>query len=348
MFKDLSIRNFRGIKKSDIEGFEQINLFFGKNNCGKSSLLEAIFLIAGQSNASLPVTINNFRNYARFAENDLNINFYKRNTQNKIHISAHEPRHRELEISILELEKNEISLKGLNNNNSDATSNLYGLKSKFRLDEKVYEATVTLDANDPEHIATVKKDPAYTENLYARYLPPAYMIQPLVDMFSPIIENKQERYLVNILQTIEPGIQDLQLAGKELMVDVGLPQRLPINFLGDGIRKLLTIILSILSCKNGILLIDEVDNGFHYSAMPNLWKSILETAQESNTQIFVTTHNIDSLKGIAKVLKKEEFASFQNHVASFKIIKTQEDTVEAVKYDYEQFDYAIQQEMEIR
>ena len=43
MFDKIEIERFRGIKYASIEGFKQINLFFGKNNCGKSSLLESLF-----------------------------------------------------------------------------------------------------------------------------------------------------------------------------------------------------------------------------------------------------------------------------------------------------------------
>lgn len=53
MFKTIEIEWFRGIKHSKVEGLKQLNLFFGKNNCGKSSLLDAVFLISGLSNPKL-------------------------------------------------------------------------------------------------------------------------------------------------------------------------------------------------------------------------------------------------------------------------------------------------------
>ncbi len=88
MFKSLEIRNLRGIKSANIEGLSQINLFFGKNNCGKSTVLEALFLISGQSNPTLPLSINSMRNYSKFAEEDLNIEFYNLDPRNKISIST--------------------------------------------------------------------------------------------------------------------------------------------------------------------------------------------------------------------------------------------------------------------
>ncbi len=68
----------------------------------------------------------------------------------------------------------------------------------------------------------------------------------------------------------DPRIIDMQLVDTELLVDIGLSHRLPVNVMGDGMRKLISIILSVYSCKDGVLMIDEVDNGFHYTTMPLL------------------------------------------------------------------------------
>ena len=98
MFKTLEIKNLRGVKFARIDGLSQINLFFGKNNCGKSTVLEALFLISGQSNPTLPLSINSMRNYSKFAESDLNTEFYNLNPENKISISTtgYERRHLEM------------------------------------------------------------------------------------------------------------------------------------------------------------------------------------------------------------------------------------------------------------
>lgn len=80
MFKSIEIERFRGIKHSRIDGLGQVNLFFGKNNCGKSSLLDAIFLISGLSNPKLPININLLRSYQRFEPSDMALDFYELDT----------------------------------------------------------------------------------------------------------------------------------------------------------------------------------------------------------------------------------------------------------------------------
>ena len=77
MIDSIKIDNFRGIHRSKINGLTQVNLFFGKNNCGKSSLLEGLFLVCGQSNPLLPATLNAMRTYNRMTETDIHYFFIR-------------------------------------------------------------------------------------------------------------------------------------------------------------------------------------------------------------------------------------------------------------------------------
>lgn len=140
----------------------------------------------------------------------------------------------------------------------------------------------------------------------------------------------------------------MQLVDTELLVDIGLSHRLPVNVMGDGMRKLISIILSVYSCKDGVLMIDEVDNGFHYTTMPLLWNVLLTAAKANNTQVFVTSHNIDSLRGLSKVLEEDDNARFRNLVAAHKLVNDADGNLQSFRYDYEAFDYSIKQELEIR
>ena len=63
MINTLSVENFRGIRRTEISNLSRINLFFGKNNCGKSSLLEAIFVLSNRLNPTLALKINELRHY---------------------------------------------------------------------------------------------------------------------------------------------------------------------------------------------------------------------------------------------------------------------------------------------
>ena len=58
IYTDFSVKNYRGIRQCKLEKLELINLFFGKNNCGKSSLLESLFILSGPDNPTLPILAN--------------------------------------------------------------------------------------------------------------------------------------------------------------------------------------------------------------------------------------------------------------------------------------------------
>jgi AAA15 family ATPase/GTPase len=57
----IRIEDFRGFDTLEIDRLSKINLFVGKNNSGKTSIIEALFLIFGMSNPSILGNINKIR-----------------------------------------------------------------------------------------------------------------------------------------------------------------------------------------------------------------------------------------------------------------------------------------------
>ena len=348
MFKTLKIENYRGIRTTELDNLAQVNLLFGKNNCGKSSILEALLLVSGQSNPTLPFNVNGFRGLATFSEPDIALDFYNL-VEEKISISVDDEISRSLEISAFHSQNKDISLSDIENSGSQISTTSYGLRLNYKLGEKAYSSNMLITQKEGEEDkGRITIDKHYKEPLYAEYLPSSYMQIPIAKKFAQIVEEKQENVIVDILRTIEPKIKDLQLVGNNLLVDVGLERRLPINVMGDGIRKLVAIILSVYRCRNGVLLIDEIDNGFHYSVMAQMWKAVFMSAAVNHTQVFITTHNIESIKEMILMLGKEENKKYQNMLSAYKLIKDNTDKVTGVRYQYEQMGYSIEQEMEIR
>ena len=61
MIKDLYIENFRGFDKLKIDDIKKINFLVGKNNCGKTSVLEAISLMISIFDVNSGYYINGIR-----------------------------------------------------------------------------------------------------------------------------------------------------------------------------------------------------------------------------------------------------------------------------------------------
>ena len=293
MFDKIEIERFRGIRYASIEGFKQINLFFGKNNCGKSSLLESLFLVSGLSNPLLSIHVNFMRGYSKVRLNDLKFDFYNLDSTLPIHIRMENEEKRDLKINLFEQNQNNVSL----------------------------------NAEDANILSNVEE---------GRY--------GLIQGLKNILQNKDEHFIVEGLKLIEPRVKDFIFTDKEMLVDIGLAKRIPVNMMGDGARKIVSLLTAVYDCKDGALLVDEISNGFHYSVMCNLWKVLINAAIRNNTQLFITTHDTDSIKG----LRDAALYKFDNIVAAFKLLKTSDDELKAYHYSLESLDYSINQEIEVR
>lgn len=344
MFTKIEIERFRGIRHASIEGFKQINLFFGKNNCGKSSLLESLFLASGLSNPLLPIRVNVMRGYSKARLNDLKLDFYNLDTSRPIHIRMENEEKRDLNISLFEQNQNNVSINADDNNIlSNVQEGKYGLKFDFKVNDRHYESQIRFDSANSTEATSIVSD-RYAESLRCTYLSPKYDFNASIQGLKNILQNKDEHFIVEGLKIIEPRVTDFIFADNEMLVDIGLAKRIPVNMMGDGARKIVSLLTAVYDCKDGALLVDEISNGFHYSVMGSLWKVLINAAVRNNTQLFVTTHDNDSIKGLRDAALNE----FDDIVAAFKLLKTSDDELKAYHYSLESLDYSINQEIEVR
>ncbi len=343
MFNKIEIERFRGIRHASIEGFKQVNLFFGKNNCGKSSLLESLFLASGLSNPSLAINVNLLRGYGRVRPNDLKLDFYNLDTKEPIHFRFENEETRELSISLFEESGSDVSFNVDDPNMlKNVEDEKYGLKSDFKINGKHYVSQIFFAPDSNKATRIVSKE--YVETLRCSYLSPKYDFNASIQGLKNILQNKDEHFIVEGLKIIEPRVKDFVYTDNEMLVDIGLEKRFPVNMMGDGARKIVSLLTAVYDCKNGVLLVDEISNGFHYSVMRNLWEVLINAAVKNNTQLFITTHDTDSIKG----LRDAALDKYGDKVATFKLLKTDDDELKAYHYSVESLDYSINQEIEVR
>ena len=195
---------------------------------------------------------------------------------------------------------------------------------------------------------TIEVPPEYNEELRALFLLEKYLISiNLEKQLEFLILNKKINEVVGVLQIIESDIKDITfVSNKMIYVDIGLDTLIPLNFIGDGVRRLLQLILAMCGMKGGIVLIDEMENGIHFSVLEKIWKVIYEAAKKFNVQVFITTHNIEILQYLHKAASKDE--EFQKSIRNYTILKDKEKNLEIFKYDFKEFSFAIEQDVEIR
>ena len=128
----------------------------------------------------------------------------------------------------------------------------------------------------------------------------------------------------------------VRLAGSEAPV--------PLKSLGDGALRLFTIALALANCRDGFLLIDEVENGVHYSVQRDFWNMVLNTARNNNVQVIATTHGWDSVVGFAQ-------STLQNEDTECALVRLQTTTkgrTVAVEYSEDEIRVAAEQGIEVR
>jgi predicted ATPase len=80
----------------------------------------------------------------------------------------------------------------------------------------------------------------------------------------------------------------------------------PLSNLGEGMNRLFALSVGLVRAEGGVLLVDEIENGLHYSVQPKLWRMIFETAQALDVQVFATTHSLDCLRAFKQVAQDRD------------------------------------------
>ena len=63
MLQSLHIQNFRGLRDVRVDELSRINLVTGRNNAGKTTLLEALLLLVGAANARMALNAHVIRGW---------------------------------------------------------------------------------------------------------------------------------------------------------------------------------------------------------------------------------------------------------------------------------------------
>jgi AAA15 family ATPase/GTPase len=352
--KHLTITNFRGFDSLEIDGFSKINLFVGKNNTGKTSILESIFLLIGMSNPILPNAINQIRGLNIGMAKQLAYLFYGLNMENKPVFSAEFSDSSE---RLLKLVAKYRQTESINNTLSTPEPELIGLDLNFREIKgnkpSPYRKSSLIFKNDMFGNNTINQSVPvdYNEKFHAALIVSGNNQNDLAVLtrLSEMIKRKEEIAVLSALQEFDKNIFDIKTLPDGIFFDLqNVDELVPINIMGDGIRRFLNIVTSVYEKKDSFICIDEVENGLHYSAYNLLWKSLLSFSNSNNAQLFITTHNIETLACLKSLLEKEQFVFMQEYVKVFTISKTANSGYKSYRYSFEGFKDAIELETEIR
>ena len=356
--KELSVRNFRSLKKFDTSGnFGQINLITGKNNSGKTSLLEALFLNLGPTNPELWINISGRRGLIIRALGPTTASylFHQKNTLDPIHFEIETLNHSSSKLQIKHIEPTTYEIPDLSSETEErALSSIpaitdkevaTGLELTFTLKDREPIVTRAVISNNRLNIERNGED-IYPESVYvsAGNVPNPREESKRYDQLNRV--NSVPKF-ERALRLIEPNLVRTSLAieNNETIIhgDVGYGL-VPLALLGSGSKRLTSILLGLTYSDKGVVLIDEIENSFHYSVLEGLWTSIAEFTENYSGQIFVATHSKECTEAALKIFsKKKQHLDFRLHRLDRKIDKT-----EIFTFDKNQLEAALETGWEVR
>lgn len=314
MLEVLKIRNYRIFKELKVDQLRRINLIAGGNNTGKTSLLESIFLLAG-GKAEMALNGHVSRIELEPGARSVGSNFWR-------------PFFTDLDM------RNSIEIEGLHSAHGRLALTISsGRQEVSEILVDVSDRASTTSLSD-EHTLFFEYSPACGESVVSHIQEDGTKIrgeQPDLDIpFRAVIvlariqqsqeearrlanlrRQKRENLLLEALRIIEPNLQSIEensASGTPMIWgDIGLSELVPLAIMGDGMNHIARLVLAISAAGDGIVLVDEVENGIHHSVLPNVWRVIDTAARQLNVQVFATTHSRECVQAARGSLADDDF-----------------------------------------
>ncbi|MCF5886308.1 MULTISPECIES: AAA family ATPase [Aeromonas] len=294
-FSEINISRYKIFKDFKVKNFNKINIFAGFNNCGKTSLLEALYLLTQQNDISS--FFNLFKNKNK--ESSLSPIFLNKIFNKKYDISGV---YNDTAVSII-LEKFEA-------NNIDKKDDYI---SSYRLISKVEDRSIENVVHTFGH-ETMQRNNDKVERLCPAVFKSPYMydLDELIRNYTRSVETKMKtnngdyapaiKVIVEFLKEIDQTIIDVRFTNdteiKRFIVESTSSKSydFDITTYGEGLQRIFYIALSFAASKNGVLLIDEFETAIHYSLLVKFTEFIQKLADTFNVQVFLTTHSNECIK----------------------------------------------------
>lgn len=329
MLSQVEISNYRGFKSFRMDGLAPVNLLVGKNNSGKTSILEGIQLLTSGGDPSVLADVAQRRGEVLFARHEpsatidishfFNGHFLSTNSSFMIHGDNN---FSHVLVRIVEMPDKRDEESDLPDSSSGPPAiglRIEGGRSHakqgrvFRLTQ---EGGIDLDLGTrSRRIGT----PRQTEGSPVRFISTDSLdTATLAYMWDEIVLNGLEDEVGDALRVLDSDVQSVHMLtgmypygylGSRAGAVLGMrnqKMRVPLGSMGDGMRRILSLATSLACTKGGYLFIDEIDTGLHYSVMPDMWNLVIRKAAQSGVQVFATTHSWDCIEGLSLLCHRDE------------------------------------------
>ncbi|ALG68553.1 AAA family ATPase [Beggiatoa leptomitoformis] len=345
MLHSLKIKNFRLLQNFQVDKLGHVNLIVGKNNSGKSTVLEALQIFAGNANSLLlqEIAASHDEKF-RIEEDSINANTIF--PFEDFFTGRQFPKDDTTKIEIGEINANSSQLLQIQHifvveEETTITESLAGSVTKVerrvvspsefeKIENEPIRPALLVTKEEKTTIISLDNRNRYNRlmsrdnySIPCSTIPTQFLsIDELADEWDKIVfRQEEEDIVIKAMQIIEPDFQNITFVNDDEFRSVtgrkiskrlpkvkmsGLSRPVSLNSLGDGMLRVFQLVLKTFPAKGGFLLIDEFENGLHYSVQEKIWTLLFTLSEKLNIQIFATTHSWDCIESFSKVAREQK------------------------------------------
>ncbi len=375
MLKSISIKKFKNIKNIEIPSLSQVNLITGKNNTSKTSLLEAIGVLASHFDFGWIYKILKERDESFLSAygdgkeynnlKTLSSLFYNReidfegankifigDIENTNFISMQFVHYIEEAFEEINPKTNEKFIVGKKRRKIDNTNDFSEGFTGLEVQSPIYNTIIPIDETR-SLTRSFSFNYSLTQQKKFQFIKPSFQENEINGiLWDKITLSEKEDYVIDILKIVEPDVEKIAFikdennrSGRRVTAKVkNISERIALKGMGDGINRVLSIALGLVNADSGYLLIDEFENGLHYSVQKKLWEIIFKLASTLNIQVFATTHSEDCIAAFSEIINSVEY----NNLGKLLRLEKINNEIAVVEYNKSELAIATKNEIETR
>lgn len=370
MLTSIELTGFRSFESYRLNDLARVNLLVGRNNCGKTTILEALEILTQGGDPRVLAGCINRRGESVSTEGDdsdryLDIShlFYRHSCDAgaRLKIVGAEPQ-RTAFVTCSTLLSADLPIEALGSRQLDLfdASDDREKELVLQIETSSFPKPIHLPLTGFGGLSFRRWMRPPWERFVEETKPVFFLTTDRLDSWSlsqlwdAVALTPEEEQVTSALRIIDSDLERIAFLSSEdsrrprrsgnVFVKLsGTESRVPLGSMGDGMQRLLNLSLALIRSRSGVALIDEIDTGFHYSIMTKMWRMVVETAERLKVQVFATTHSQDCVRGLARL--HEEHPDLAEMV---RVHRVEQGEPSSMMYTPEEIEIAAEQNVDVR